>query len=194
MRIILVRHGLSEANISRFYSLDDTILHESGFSVLNNTRRNLEKYEIDEVYASKLKRSQETAQRLGFSDFKIDGRLNELDFGDFKGKYFDQIRSTEIEFFEKQKKDLFNLSYPGGESINDLIKRMSDFLEEKSKEDKNILCVSHGIAIKASLFWLLEDMANWQRFWIDNGSITVFNISDGKKMIESINVLWNSST
>ena len=194
MRIILVRHGLSEANISRFYSLDDTILHESGFSVLNNTRRNLEKYEIDEVYASKLKRSQETAQRLGFSDFKIDGRLNELDFGDFKGKYFDQIKSTEIEFFEKQKNDHFNLAYPGGESINDLIKRMSDFLEEKSKEDKNILCVSHGIAIKASLFWLLEDMENWQRFWIDNGSITVFNISDGKKMIESINLLWNLST
>lgn len=194
MRIILVRHGLSEANISRFYSLDDTILHESGFSVLNNTRRNLEKYEIDEVYASKLKRSQETAQRLGFSDFKIDGRLNELDFGEFKGKYFDQIKLTEIEFFEKQKKDLFNLAYPGGESINDLIKRMSEFLEEKSKENKNILCVSHGIAIKASLFWLLKDMANWQRFWIDNGSITVFNISDGKKMIESINRLWNLST
>lgn len=189
MRIILVRHGLSEANISRFYSLDDTILHESGFSVLNNTRRNLEKYEIDEVYASKLKRSQETAQRLGFSDFKIDGRLNELDFGEFKGKYFDQIKSTEVEFFEKQKNDPFNFPYPGGESINDLIKRMSEFLEEKSKEDKNILCVSHGIAIKASLFWLLEDMANWQRFWIDNGSITVFNISDGKKMIESINLL-----
>lgn len=194
MRIILVRHGLSEANISRFYSLDDTILHESGFSVLNNTKRNLEKYEIDEVYASKLKRSQETAQRLGFSDFKIDGRLNELDFGEFKGKYFDQIKSTEIEFFEKQKKDLFNIAYPGGESINDLIKRMSEFLEEKSIENKNILCISHGIAIKASLFWLLKDMANWQRFWIDNGSITVFNISDGKKMIESINLLWNSST
>lgn len=189
MRIILVRHGLSEANISRFYSLDDTILHESGFSVLNNTRRNLEKYEINEVYASKLKRSQETAQRLGFSDFKIDGRLNELDFGNFKGKYFDQIKSTEVDFFEKQKKDLFNFPYPGGESINDLIKRMSEFLEEKSKENKNILCVSHGIAIKASLFWLLEDMENWKRFWIDNGSITVFNISDGKKMIESINLL-----
>lgn len=194
MQIILVRHGLSEANISRFYSLDDTILHESGFSVLNNTRRNLEKYEIDEVYASKLKRSQETAQRLGFSDFKIDGRLNELDFGEFKGKYFDHIRANEKDFFEKQKNDLFNFPYPGGESINDLIKRTSEFLEEKSKENKNILCVSHGIAIKASLFWLLEDMENWKRFWIDNGSITVFNISDGKKMIESINLLWNSST
>lgn len=35
MRIILVRHGLSEANISRFYSLEDTVLHESGYSVLN---------------------------------------------------------------------------------------------------------------------------------------------------------------
>ena len=189
MRIILVRHGLSEANISKFYSLEDTILHESGFSVLNNTRRNLEKYDIDEVYVSELKRSQQTAERLGFTDYKIDSRINELDFGDFKGKFFDDIRSNEIEFFEKQKKDLFNLKYPGGESINDVIKRTSDFFEEKSKVDKNILCVSHAMAIKSSLFWLLKDMENWEKFWVENGSITVFRIENRRKIIESVNLI-----
>lgn len=189
MRIILVRHGLSDANISRFYSLEDTKLHESGFSVLNNTKRNLEKYDIDEVYVSELKRSQETAQRLGYTDFKVDSRINELDFGDFKGKFFDDIRTNELDFFNKKEKDFFNIKYPGGESINDVIKRTSDFFEEKSKEDKNILCVSHAIAIKSSLFWLLNDKKNWQKFWLDNGSITVFRIEDNKKIIESVNLL-----
>ena len=189
MRIILVRHGLSEANISKFYSLEDTILHESGFSVLNNTRRNLEKYDIDEVYVSELKRSQQTAERLGYTDYIIDSRINELDFGEFKGKFFDDIRASEIEFFEKQKKDLFNLRYPGGESINDVIKRTSEFLEEKSRNNKNILCISHGMAIKSSLFWLLKDKENWERFWIENGSITVFRIEEDRKIIESVNLL-----
>lgn len=194
MRIILVRHGLSDANISRFYSLEDTKLHESGFSVLNNTKRNLEKYDIDEVYVSELKRSQETAQRLGYTDFKVDSRINELDFGDFKGKFFDDIRTNELDFFNKKEKDFFNMRYPGGESINDVIKRTSDFFEEKSKEDKNILCVSHAIAIKSSLFWLLDDKKNWQKFWLDNGSITVFRVEDEKRIIESVNLLWNLST
>lgn len=194
MRIILVRHGLSDANISRFYSLEDTKLHESGFSVLNNTKRNLEKYDIDEVYVSELKRSQETAQRLGYKDFKVDSRINELDFGDFKGKFFDDIRESEVDFFKSKEKDFFNIRYPGGESINDVIKRTSEFFEEKAKEDKNILCVSHAIAIKSSLFWLLDDKKNWQKFWLDNGSITVFRVEDNKKIIESVNLLWNLST
>lgn len=194
MRIILVRHGLSEANISKFYSLEDTILHESGFSVLNNTRRNLEKYDIDEVYVSELKRSQQTAERLGYNDYIIDSRINELDFGEFKGKFFDDIRASEIEFFEKQKNDLFSLRYPGGESINDVIKRTSEFFEEKSRDNKNILCISHGMAIKSSLFWLLKDKENWERFWLENGSITVFRIEEDRKIIESVNLLWNLST
>ena len=189
MRIILVRHGLSEANISKFYSLEDTILHESGFSVLNNTRRNLEKYDIDEVYVSELKRSQQTAERLGYTDYIIDSRINELDFGEFKGKFFDDIRASEIEFIEKQKKDLFNLRYPGGESINDVIKRTSEFFEEKSRDNKNILCISHGMAIKSSFFWLLKDKENWERFWLENGSITVFRIEEDRKIIESVNLL-----
>ena len=189
MKIILVRHGLSEANISRFYSLEDTSLHESGFSVLNKTKRNLENYDIDQVYVSELKRSQQTAQKLGFNDYKIDNRLNELDFGDFKGKFFDDIRTNEIDFFNKKEKDFFNIKYPGGESIDDVIKRTSEFFEEKSKENKNILCVSHAIAIKSSLFWLLKDKENWQTFWLDNGSITVFRVEDEKKIIESVNLL-----
>ena len=49
MKIILVRHGLSEANIGRYYSLEDTILHEDGYGVLEKTSKNLEKYDIDKV-------------------------------------------------------------------------------------------------------------------------------------------------
>lgn len=86
MKVILVRHGLSEANIGRYYSLDDTILHKGGYSVLDKTRKNLEKYDIDHVYTSNLLRSQQTAEKLGYKDYTIDTRLNELDFGNFKGK------------------------------------------------------------------------------------------------------------
>lgn len=189
MKIILVRHGLSEANIGRFYSMNDTILHENGYDVLEKTKKNLEKYTIDHVYTSKLLRSQQTAEKLGFEEYTIDSRLNELDFGNFKGKLFEETRKKEAQFFVEQEKDVFNVRYPGGESRADVIKRTSEFLDELVRKNENALCVSHGIAIKSSLFWILKDLGDWDSFWLENGSITVFNIENGKKLIEAVNIL-----
>ena len=72
---------------------------------------------------------------------------------------------------------------------SDIIKRTSEFLDELVEKDENALCVSHGIAIKSTLFWILKDLDDWDSFWLENGSITVFNINNGKKLIEAINIL-----
>lgn len=188
MKIILVRHGQTQANISWKYSTDDTVLAESGLYILDKTKILLDDYKIDKVYTSNLVRSQETARRLGFSDFIIDKRLNEMNFGDFRGRGIDEVRESEKEFFLEEENDYFNIKYPSGESRNDVIRRTSEFLNEKSKEeDGTILCISHGIAIRSTLFWILKDLDNWRSFWIDNGSLTIYNIEDDKRLIESVN-------
>ncbi|WP_297689575.1 histidine phosphatase family protein [uncultured Anaerococcus sp.] len=189
MKIILVRHGLTEANMKMVYSVDETKLEESGLYILDRTKELLKNYEIDEVYTSNLYRAKETADYLGYKDYKSDGRLNEMNFGDFKGRSLVDVRENEKEFFIKEKSDYFGLKYPNGESRLDVIKRVGDFLEEKSKEDKTILAISHGIAIRSSLFWILKDLDNWPSFWIDNGSLTVYKIEDGKRLIESVNLI-----
>lgn len=193
MKIILVRHGLTEANMKMVYSIDETKLEQSGLYILDRTKELLKNYQIDEVYTSNLYRAKETADYLGYKDYKSDGRLNEMNFGDFKGKSLVDVRENEKEFFIKEKSDYFGLKYPNGESRLDVIKRVGDFLEEKSKEDKTILIISHGIAIRSSLFWILKDLDNWPSFWIDNGSLTVYKIEDGKRLIESVNLIWNLS-
>lgn len=188
MKIILVRHGQTQANIFWKYSTDDTLLAESGLYILDKTKKLLDDYKIDKVYTSDLIRSQQTAKRLGFDDFTIDKRLNEMNFGDFRGRGIDEVRENEKDFFLKEEKDYFNIKYPSGESRNDVIKRTTDFLEEKSREEYGtILCISHGIAIRSTLFWILKDLDNWGSFWIDNGSLTIYNIKDDKRLIESVN-------
>lgn len=193
MKIILVRHGLTEANMKMVYSIAETKLEQSGLYILDRTKELLKNYQIDEVYTSNLYRAKETADYLGYKDYKSDGRLNEMNFGDFKGRSLVDVRENEKEFFIKEKSDYFGLKYPNGESRLDVIKRVGDFLEEKSKEDKTILIISHGIAIRSSLFWILKDLDNWPSFWIDNGSLTVYKIEDGKRLIESVNLIWNLS-
>lgn len=188
MKIILVRHGLTQANIEKRYSTDDTVLAESGLHILDKTKKNLESYDIKKVYTSKLIRSQQTARKLGFKDFTADPRLNEMNFGSFRGRLLADVRENDRDFFKKEEDDYFNTSYPDGESRMDVIKRLSDFLDEVSQNDGDVLAVSHGIAIRSALFWVLKDLANWPSFWIENGSLTVFNIEDGKRLIESVNL------
>ena len=194
MKIIFVRHGLTMANMEKKYSTPDTRLEESGLYILDKTKELLKNYDIDQVYASGLIRSQETAKILGYDDYLVDARLNEMDFGDFKGQNIYDVRENHKDFFQKEKDAYFDTTYPNGESRRDVINRLSSFLDEKSKEDKNILAISHGIAIRSSLFWILKDFDNWQSFWIDNGSLTVYNINDDKRLIESVNLIWNLST
>ena len=188
MKIILVRHGKTQANIDWKYSTDDTVLAKDGLYILDKTKKLLEDYDIDEVYTSALIRSQETAKHLGYTNFIIDKRINEMNFGDFRGQSINEVRLKQKLFFENEKNNYFDTKYPNGESRNEVIRRTSDFLDEISqKDDKTILCISHGIAIRSTLFWVLKDLSNWNSFWIDNGSLTVFNVKDNKKLIESVN-------
>ena len=194
MKIIFVRHGLTKSNIEKKYSTPDTRLEESGLYILDKTKELLKNYDIDQVYTSGLIRSQETAKILGYEDYLVDTRLNEMDFGDFKGQNIYDVREKYKDFIQKEKDFYFDLTYPNGESRRDVINRLSSFLDEKTREDKNILAISHGIAIRSSLFWILKDLDNWQSFWIDNGSLTVYNINNDKRLIESVNLIWNLST
>lgn len=188
MKIILVRHGKTQANIDWKYSTDDTVLAKDGLYILDKTKKLLEDYDIDEVYTSALIRSQETAKHLGYTNFIIDKRINEMNFGDFRGESIDEVRLKQKLFFENEKNNYFDIKYPNGESRNEVIRRTSEFLDEISqKDDKTILCISHGIAIRSALFWVLKDLLNWNSFWIDNGSLTVFNVKNNKKLIESVN-------
>ena len=188
MKIYLVRHGFTQSNRARTEAIDDPKIGKSGFNVLVNTRRVLEKYDYDKVYSSELKDATKTADMLGYHDYIVDKRLNELDFGDYNGQLLEEIQEHYDGVLESDD-DLFNLKYPGNESRNDLIKRMSDFLDELVKKGEDALCISHGLAIKAALFWILKDKADWDSFWIENGSVTIFEIKDDKKLVKGVNII-----
>ena len=189
MKIIFLRHGLTESNKELKFSTPKTKLSKKAYIDLDKSKKNLKNYKIDKVFTSKLIRSQETAKYLGFDEFIEDGRLNELDFGDFKGQKVLDTKEKYKDFYENLKNNPYSTKYPNGESVEDLIKRVNDFIKEKSTNDGNILCVSHGIAIRATLFTVLKDLDNFKNFWIDNGSITVFDISENKTMIECVNLI-----
>jgi alpha-ribazole phosphatase len=189
MRIIFVRHGVTQANKDRTFSKPDTPLAEDGYEVLDRTKELLAKYHIDNVYTSDLLRTKQSADYLGYKNYIADPRINEIDVGDFKGHSYDFVLNHYGKEMVSLKEDKMAAKYPNGESRLDVIERVSEFLDQIKDQEGNILCLSHGIAIRSALFWIIKDLGSYENFWIDNGSVTVFRIEDDKKIIECVNAI-----
>jgi isoleucyl-tRNA synthetase len=153
-KYLAMRHGESESNIknnmhgvvsSRADNPDH--LTEKGKAQVLETAKKLISEKIDLVFVSPFVRTKDTLsilkENLGLKDNQVifDARLGELDAGEFEGKPWDKYR----EMF-KDEKDRFLNPIHGGESIQDMKKRIGDVIYElESKyENKNILILSHG--------------------------------------------------
>ena len=153
MRIILVRHGQSEDNITRTIAGHrPTPLSELGREqAISLGQKFLEMgTEFDAVYSSDLRRASETASiicdEIGFEDIIFDRRLREGNAGIFTGRCVHDLTEEERELFDSLIVDLDSRA-SGGESANEqFIRTRNAFLEivEKHPEDTTILLVGHG--------------------------------------------------
>ena len=132
MKIIIVRHGQSEANSKGFHQgredeWTDTILSEEGVKQAIKVAERLSEEKIDVIYSSSFKRARMTAEEIAryhnleiFTDNRITDQLDK-------------------------------------ENHEDIIKRCGDFLGEILEENKNIAVVAHG-SINLALMVLITKM------------------------------------
>lgn len=147
-RYFILRHGESEMNkkgiiISLLPEKIPCPLTQKGKREIKKICQKLKREKIDLIISSDLLRAKETAEivgkELGIKPF-FDKRLRDIKAGIFEGKKLSQFlsfwKSYEERFFKKPK---------GGESYNDLKKRMYKFLKEIEEKysGKTILLISH---------------------------------------------------
>ena len=162
--LILIRHGQSIWNLqNRFTGGIDVPLTRKGIKQGKKAGKELKNLgiSIDHVYSSKLSRSVETA-RFIISNLESLNKnkkitqvfaLNERDYGDLSGKYKDELVKTYGEKKVLEWRRSFRIKPPGGENLEDVLKRVKPFLNKKIipllKKGKNVLCVAHGNALRA---------------------------------------------
>ncbi len=135
MKLILIRHGLSEANEKRILSGHlDVSLSNTGISILKDLKSNINYPETDIYLTSHLKRTVETFDIL-FEDKTIkrkDERFSEINFGDYESKSFDDLDMDD--FFSRLYLDekISNV-----ETISELYCRIEEGLIDLLKEMKN---------------------------------------------------------
>jgi alpha-ribazole phosphatase/probable phosphoglycerate mutase len=152
MKIDFVRHGQTEHNKNGFITGQiDAPLSEEGVEQVKKILLEISNG-YEELYSSDLVRCKQTVEILNQKlnlIIKYDSRLRERDFGSLAGKKFSEIDTTG-QMKEKEKNQQYDYRLYGGESFQDVKKRVFDFIEDikNSPKDKKILVVTSAGIIR----------------------------------------------
>ncbi len=185
----LLRHG---ARVSRE---ENTSISDIGKKQAELTANYLKNLNISEIYASPLKRTQETAQiisRILKLSVKTDNRLRErLLWEDRKNESFDEFLSEWIKTtIDRNYQPLFgDASYMAGD-------RMKSLINEITKDNINVLIVAHAGVITdflrnvfkdANLPIVIDPLSKERYIEILECSITIVHNNGEKYQLEKVN-------
>ena len=187
-RIIIVRHGQSEANAKcAFAGHTDFELSTLGIKQANATAKYVvEKYSIDKIYTSDLSRAYGTA--LPISEMSglpliTNSELREIFAGKWEGGKFDTLVEKYSEDYSVWLKDIGNARPTDGESVKEMSERVRRAVTEIAEENdgRTVVIVSHGTPIR-SLVSLFngKDVSEMKNIpWVTNASVTEVEYKDG---------------
>lgn len=165
MKIVIVRHGISEFNIKEkgkdpfFCGAYNTPLAESGREMAKKLQTNEIIKSIDKVYSSNLDRALETAKlAIPEKEIIIDKNLRERSLGNFENNSERIIKENYPEYFPDGNANFrqdFKNKAPGGENYTDVCLRCNNFLNEIDLEKEETIGIfSHMHFIRCLIFVL----------------------------------------
>jgi len=176
MKLILVRHGQTDANAKDIVQgVDENKLNQKGIEQARNLGKELKKkYKIDMVFCSPLVRSVETLEGI-LAEYPIEGEifmcklLEERDFGEYTGVENNMIDWEKVDVDNKINEEM------GVESLESMRKRAENFLEDLKLEDENltVLVISHDGPIRMMISKLTGK--SFYEIKVENGSINEFD-------------------
>ncbi len=203
-RVILIRHGESEANRDgRSLGRADSPLTERGRRQVAALGRALAGEPIGRVLSSPLRRAAGAAAAVasphGLEVETCDG-LIEMEVGEMEGLPWAEARARFAGFLDRWMTDeSATLPMPGGESLADVQRRAwpvlapllaaapSGTAADPSRPATTVL-VSHNFVIKALLCAALElDLSCWRRFEADLTGRTVLERRGGPTVLRTLN-------
>lgn len=180
-RFIIVRHGESEGNAkNEFHGQYNSDLTEKGHRQAACTAEALDKFRIDAIYASDIRRAFSTAKHTADRRHMTvipDAGFREIMAGEWEQMRFEEIAAHYPETYRTWREDIAHCRCPGGESVEELSERVKAAFERVAAENdgKTVLVATHATPIRAMrCVWRglpPDEMQNAK--WVPNASITV---------------------
>ena len=169
MKLILIRHGITEANEKHLYcGSTDLPLSESGRAALEERKKTAEYPSPDgmRVLTSGMRRCDETLDILyGCLPREEDPAFREMDFGAFEMRSYEEMKEDPAYLAWITGDNEANVT-PGGESGCQMTARVLAGLDRLIGEGRDALLVTHGGVIAAIMAHLFpeaeENRYEWQ--------------------------------
>ena len=179
IELFFVRHGETAINREkRLQGRSNAPLNKRGEQQAEQVRAFFAENGVrfGEVYASPLKRAEQTARIISGEKTEIrkDDRLLEMDYGPYEGVSLNDLPPELIRFFQ----DFVHNPVPDGmESLADVTRRLGGFIEcLKETARGSVLVVTHAVAMRGALEYLTPESHG--SFWpIYIGPCSVYHTS-----------------
>ncbi|MBW2623598.1 MAG: histidine phosphatase family protein [Deltaproteobacteria bacterium] len=197
MRIYLLRHGESAANVERVFAAKkiDPPLSDTGTAQITSQARNLKPIKFEAAYASPLLRARQTAdivrQAIGL-DYRIDDSLREMDVGFLDGQ--DQNDPELWAMYENTvaqwRAGNTDFTFPEGESAILAAGRFKNFLNRiENRHDGPVLVVAHCLLYMVALwYWHSNKKEEIENYHMGRGHYSIINKKSGKLDLIEFNV------
>lgn len=162
LELVVVRHGLTAWNRERRYQghRDIPLLMPEALADIARLRDHLAAEAFDAVHCSDLGRCRQTLAHvlegkerdgLATSEARLDARLRELDFGDYEGRCYDELK--DLPTYRAWIDSRGEQAPPGGESAGALRARLDAWLAAmfacaEAEGHRRVLTVTHGGVIR----------------------------------------------
>ena len=186
MKLVLVRHGRTNKNISGLLHSrsDESLLDEVGKAQMQKVAQRLkQEFWPFYIHTSVEARARESAriisELVGADALEAKG-FEERNWGEFEGCPWTEVKRILDQLSLAER---FIYRPPGGENWGEFKKRTVQALRKiiKEKDNKNVVIVTHGGVIRVLLPFLLN-VPKEESFKYDpaNASLTVFNYEEEK--------------
>ena len=200
MRLWLVRHGETEANVAGLYSGHaPTPLTERGIAQAQTLGTLLRNVPVDNVLCSELERARHTTQLI-LGDREVPVRnmpeLNEMFFGDWEMRHHRDLAREDAENYAVWCNDWQNATPTNGEGFQAFSQRVERFIAQLAdyKTCQNLLVVSHQGVLSVLIARLLSmpAAAMWH-FRVAQGCWSAIDFCDDFAVLKVLNsrAVWH---
>jgi len=190
-----LRHGETEWNAEgRLCGSTDVPLSDAGRHQARLLAMRFESIPIDAVYSSPLGRALETARIVGDAvgrDLIVDHRLTELNYGNWEGSTFDEIRRNSPAIYRAWDADPATNAPPGGETGVQLIERVTPFLADVARRHPSghVVVACHKSVCRLLACHLMGlPLSEYRRqIPMQNAAMNIFEAIEGKWQVVTLN-------
>ena len=184
-KVLLIRHGETEWSLNgRHTGTTDIPLTEHGRDVARRWKPVLSQRTFALVLTSPLQRARETCELAGLGKrAEIDDDLMEWNYGDYEGLTPKEIHAKAHSWM------LFRDGCPGGESPEDVGRRVDSVIERVRVVDGHVALFAHGHVFRVfAARWIGLPAAAGCRFLLDTATVSVLGYYRGVSAIKR----WNA--